>query len=235
MTREPALMIFVQDYRSITRTLSSAQKGELLDALMLYADSREEYSGGDPVLRAVFWIFADKIARNQEAYRLRCEKNRKNVSARYRKDEAEAETESAEEADDPEGEDAPEDPEDSAAEPGDTEAYESVPSKTTKTKSKTQTRSKDVDSSPRKRPPFRPPDPEEVEQYCRERNNGIDGRHFCDYYTARGWELSRGRKMKDWRAAVRTWESNRKGVYHGSQVHSHEDRGNPEQRAEYWL
>ena len=67
MTREPALMIFVQDYRSITRTLSSAQKGELLDALMLYADSREEYSGGDPVLRAVFWIFADKIARNQEA------------------------------------------------------------------------------------------------------------------------------------------------------------------------
>jgi hypothetical protein len=51
-----------------------------------------------------------------------------------------------------------------------------------------------------------PPTVQEVRAYCLERRNGIDAEHFCNYYAARGWELSRGRKMKDWQAAVRTWE-----------------------------
>ena len=53
-----------------------------------------------------------------------------------------------------------------------------------------------------------PPTVEEVTEYCRERSNGVDAEHFCNYYEARGWELSKGRKMKDWQAAVRTWEHN---------------------------
>ena len=53
-----------------------------------------------------------------------------------------------------------------------------------------------------------PPTVDEVTAYCRERNNGVDAEHFCNYYEARGWELSKGRKMKDWQAAVRTWEHN---------------------------
>lgn len=57
---------------------------------------------------------------------------------------------------------------------------------------------------------FTPPSVEEVTAYCRERHNGIDPEHFIDYYTARGWDLSKGRKMKDWKAAVRTWEKNEK-------------------------
>ncbi|MBR2557617.1 MAG: hypothetical protein IKE95_04525, partial [Methanobrevibacter sp.] len=40
--------------------------------------------------------------------------------------------------------------------------------------------------------------------------NGIDSHHFVDYYTARNWELSKGRKVKDWQACVRTWEQNNK-------------------------
>ena len=55
---------------------------------------------------------------------------------------------------------------------------------------------------------FIPPTVEEVSQYCMERKNGIDPQHFIDYYEARGWELSKGRKVKDWRACVRTWEGN---------------------------
>lgn len=52
---------------------------------------------------------------------------------------------------------------------------------------------------------FTPPGVEEVESYCRERNNNIDAQHFVDYYEARNWMLGKV-KMKDWRAAVRTWE-----------------------------
>ena len=52
-----------------------------------------------------------------------------------------------------------------------------------------------------------PPTLEMVRAYCQERGNGIDPQHFIDYYEARGWQLKNG-KMKDWQAAVRTWEGN---------------------------
>ena len=56
---------------------------------------------------------------------------------------------------------------------------------------------------------FVPPTPEEVNTYCRERNNGIDGGEFCDFYTSKGWKVGKN-PMKDWKAAVRTWERSRK-------------------------
>ncbi len=62
-----------------------------------------------------------------------------------------------------------------------------------------------ADKPPRSR--FIPPTVEQVAEYCRERDNGIDAERFVDYYTARGWIIGKG-KMKDWRAAVRTWERN---------------------------
>jgi len=55
---------------------------------------------------------------------------------------------------------------------------------------------------------FVPPTVEEVKAYCKERNNNIDAEYFIDYYEARNWELSKGRKIKDWKACVRTWEKN---------------------------
>lgn len=64
----------------------------------------------------------------------------------------------------------------------------------------------DIDNSSPKRTTFTPPSITDVFNYCLERNNGIDAQHFVDYYTARGWELSKGRKVKDWKACVRAWE-----------------------------
>jgi len=55
---------------------------------------------------------------------------------------------------------------------------------------------------------FVEPELSEVAAYCQERSNSIDAEHFVDHYTARGWILGNGRKMKDWKAAVRTWEKN---------------------------
>ena len=59
---------------------------------------------------------------------------------------------------------------------------------------------------------FAPPTIEDVAQYCRERGNGIDSEQFCDYYAARGWVLSNGKKMVDWKSAVRTWEKRNEGT-----------------------
>ena len=52
---------------------------------------------------------------------------------------------------------------------------------------------------------FRKPTLEEVEEYCRERNNGIDAETFVNFYESKGWLVGKT-KMKDWRACVRTWE-----------------------------
>jgi uncharacterized protein YdaU (DUF1376 family) len=54
---------------------------------------------------------------------------------------------------------------------------------------------------------FVPPSVSEVKAYCDERRNRVDPQSFVDHYTANGW--MRGKtKLKDWRAAVRTWERN---------------------------
>lgn len=55
---------------------------------------------------------------------------------------------------------------------------------------------------------FKPPTVEEVAAYCRERGNGIDAAYFVDWYAAQKWYRSKGVKMSDWKAAVRTWEHN---------------------------
>lgn len=69
---------------------------------------------------------------------------------------------------------------------------------------------KDKEKENKKR--FVPPTVDEVSEYCKERNNGIDPAHFVDYYTARGWVLSNGKKVSDWRACIRTWESRDKAT-----------------------
>ena len=52
---------------------------------------------------------------------------------------------------------------------------------------------------------FTPPTVEEVAAYCLERKNHVDPQRFVDFYAAKGWMVGKNR-MKDWKAAVRTWE-----------------------------
>ena len=52
---------------------------------------------------------------------------------------------------------------------------------------------------------FAPPTVEEVRAYCIERNNRVDPERFVDFYSSKNWFVGKN-KMKDWKAAVRTWE-----------------------------
>jgi len=66
---------------------------------------------------------------------------------------------------------------------------------------------KDIDliKSKAKAKRFIPPSIEEVQAYCKERNNNVDPEQFINFYEAKGWMVGKN-KMKDWKAAVRTWE-----------------------------
>lgn len=52
---------------------------------------------------------------------------------------------------------------------------------------------------------FTKPTLEEVQAYCLERGKGVDAQKWYDYYSANGWKVGKN-PMKDWKAAVRTWE-----------------------------
>ena len=52
---------------------------------------------------------------------------------------------------------------------------------------------------------FAPPTVDDVRQYITERESNVDAQRFVDFYASKGWMVGRN-KMKDWRAAVRTWE-----------------------------
>ncbi len=64
-----------------------------------------------------------------------------------------------------------------------------------------------LDNTSQKRKRFVPPTLDEVKAYCQERKNGVDAQRFVDYYTSNGWQVGKN-KMRDWKAAVRTWERN---------------------------
>ena len=73
---------------------------------------------------------------------------------------------------------------------------------------------KDIDIDINKEKPskkFKKPSLEEVQEYCKERNNNINPEHFIDYYESNGWKVGKN-PMKDFKAAIRTWERN-SGTY----------------------
>lgn len=56
---------------------------------------------------------------------------------------------------------------------------------------------------------FSPPSLDEVQAYISERGSAVDAQQFVDFYASKGWMVGKNR-MKDWKAAVRTWEKRRK-------------------------
>ena len=54
---------------------------------------------------------------------------------------------------------------------------------------------------------FTPPTLEEVQAYCKERNNNVDAKRFLDYYEAAGWKDQSGKPVKNWKQKmIAVWE-----------------------------
>lgn len=83
-----------------------------------------------------------------------------------------------------------------------------------KEKDKGKDKEKDKEKADVLRPPesrrFAPPSVSEVREYCRERGNTVNPDAFVNFYQSKGWKVG-SQPMKDWKAAVRTWEQKRDG------------------------
>lgn len=58
---------------------------------------------------------------------------------------------------------------------------------------------------------FQKPSLDEIRQYCISRGNKVDPEQFFNFYESKGWIIGKS-PMKDWRAAVRTWEKREKEI-----------------------
>lgn len=91
------------------------------------------------------------------------------------------------------------------AKPNESQINPAKPNESLKDKEKEYKEILPIGSTKKAAPAFHPPTVEEVKAYCLERKNKVDAVRFVDYYTANGWKVGKN-PMKDWRAAVRTWE-----------------------------
>lgn len=66
-----------------------------------------------------------------------------------------------------------------------------------------------VADKPPTRHRFSPPSVDDVRAYCTENGFRVDPDRFVDFYTSNGWRVGKN-PMKDWKAAVRSWERKEK-------------------------
>ena len=174
---------FYYSYRKKLEKLSDQEVGRLVRSLLEYGETgeTEELAGRESI---AFDFIADDINRAKAAYEERCAKNQRNIEKRYARQD-------------------------------DTTVYDGIRTNTDvyetyQTKDKTKDKTKDnslppngVSDTRAKR--FSPPTLDDVSAYIRERGSNVDAQRFLDFYTAKGWMVGKNR-MKDWKAAVRTWE-----------------------------
>lgn len=56
---------------------------------------------------------------------------------------------------------------------------------------------------------FSKPCLQEIVAYCEERRNSVNAEAFFNFYESNGWKVGKS-PMKDWKAAIRTWEQRAK-------------------------
>ena len=77
---------------------------------------------------------------------------------------------------------------------------------------------KEVKKRRKKSKDFTPPTLEEVEAYCKSRNNNVDAKRFFDFFDSADWVDSKGNKVRNWKQKVITWESYNKEVKQDGQA-----------------
>lgn len=69
---------------------------------------------------------------------------------------------------------------------------------------------------------FKKPSIEEIRSYCLEKGSRVDPEQFFNFYESNGWMVGKNH-MKDWKAAVRTWEKREKEVPQRKRENTHKE------------
>lgn len=169
-------------YLQTLAPFSDAERGRIMTAMLIYSATGENpaFDGNE---RFIWPTIQAQIDRDVAAYQEKCSKNRANGAKGGRA------------------------PKNQMVIP-ETERFLEKPKKAntnTKTNTNRNTKSNNVGTdTPSTRSRFSPPTVKEVRAYCAEKGYTLDADRFVDYYTSNGWKVGKN-PMKDWKAAVRTW------------------------------
>ena len=177
------------DYLEALEALTTAQVGEFLLSCMEYVKTEKEPEITDMAVKVAFKMAKAKMDKDAQKWADTCEKRRE-AGKQGGRPKKQAEAKKA-------------------------NAFSEKQKKQKQAKKAECDCDCDCDSEyinniGRSAPRFIKPSIDQVREYCDSRRNGIDPQSFIDFYDARGWKLTKGVSMKDWKAAVRTWEKNRR-------------------------
>ena len=184
--------VLYTDYRQHTALLSVEEKAQLLDAIFAYAAGEEVELTGMALM--AFSFIKAQMDRDNAKYEEKCEKRKIAGSKGGLAKASNAKQKVANVAN-------ASNAKQKVANVADTDTENDTDTDTV-TDNDTVT---DINSEVKPRSVFKPPTLDEVKEYCWERNNGIDAQSFIDFYSSKGWMIGKN-KMKDWKAAIRTWE-----------------------------
>ena len=172
------------DWLETTQDLAAEEKGNLIDAVVAYAAGLEYEHLLNGATRIAFRFLKGQVDRNAAIADVR----RQNREGKTNNNKQEQNTTN-----------------DNKTEEGETNTSNNKNNK--KDIKNENHNNSNNDSIVKTQKRFTPPTVDEVLLYCFERNNHVSASKFVDYYTANGWRVGKN-PMKDWKAAVRTWERN---------------------------
>ena len=178
-------------YRESLEPYTMEERGRLVTAMMDY-----QATGVIPIFpgneRYLWPTLQSQLDRDIRAYEEKCAKNQENGAkgGRPRKQTVSAETEGFYEKT--------------------KKAKEKEKENEMEKKMENATPSESEDKSSQ-RSRFSPPPYEAVVAYCSERGGKVDPQRWYDFYLSNGWKVGKN-PMRDWKAAVRSWERNSIGA-----------------------
>lgn len=197
--------IFYESFRDAMRELPADTQLLLYNAIADYAlyDEVPDF-GGDGIAKGFFALMRPQIDANNRRRDVGARGGRPAKSSAQEPNENQSET----------GEEPNDNQSETNVKPSDNQAVtKAEPKEKEKDKAKAKVKAKEnvkekenakafCAEAPRR---FTKPTVDEIHAYCRERGNTVDAQRFFDFYEAKGWRVG-NQPMKDWQAAVRTWE-----------------------------
>ena len=207
-TIEKESYMLYRGWNPLFENLPKEQLGELFYAICCYQSGRE-YVIENPLIKGIFEMVLMQFRKDEEKYISNCESKARNgkkgAESRWQDDSKCNSQESEENLEDGKNgkryfrhteektemaKMAIEEEEEEEDKEEDKEEVEEVPTVPKKREARKRSSTPSVD---------------EVREYCFERGNGVDAETFVDFYASKGWKVGNA-PMKDWKAAVRTWE-----------------------------
>ena len=173
------------DWLEVTQDLLPEEKGNLIDAVIAYAAGLEYehyLSGG---CKIAFRFLKGQVDRNNAI------SDQRSKAGSNKKEQTETKENKQEQMETKENK------------------QEQTESNLPKEKEKDKEKENNKENNKEKSGRFTPPTIEQVKEYCQERGNAVDPDRWFNYYSSNGWKVGKN-PMKDWKAAVRTWENNEK-------------------------